>query len=300
MSRTPDRPSKPPDSLDDIELPPLPGPAWPVVPGYEVQGELGPGSIGTVYKARQARSSRVVALKVIRPDAVAPDQLPGFHEEARAIARLNHPGVVPILEVGEWQPLPGGAKVPFLAFEFVAGGSLAARLGAGPTDWREAARLVESVARTMQVCHEQGIVHANLKPANVLMGETGQPRASDFALVRMTDREQRRILAGLVPGTLAYLAPEQLDGKKEVGPAVDVYALGAILYHLLSGQPPFSGKPQQTPAKRANVVPPKLHDLRVDVPPELEALTLRCLARSPEARPGSALEMADELQRIGR
>jgi serine/threonine protein kinase len=299
MNDTPDDPAKPPESLDDIELPPLPGPAWPIVSGYEILGELGSGSIGTVYTAKQLGLDRVLALKVIRPDAVSPDQLGRFHEEVRAIAQLDHPGVVPIRDVGEWQPLPNGSKVPFLASEYIAGGSLAGRLRDSPIAWPEAARLVEKLARTLHLCHSRGIVHGNLKPANVLMGEDGLPRLSDFARVRKMDSDIRRILVGLAPGTVAYLAPEQIEGKKAVGPAVDVYALGAVLYQMLSGKPPFSGKtPRETLANVTNEPPPSLRDFQVDVLPALEELTLRCLAKSPDGRPGSALELADELRRI--
>jgi serine/threonine protein kinase len=295
----PDRPSKQPESLADVELPPLPGPAWPVILGYEILGEVGSGGTGTVYKAKQIQHDRVVALKVIRAEAVPSDQLARFQEEARKIARLKHPSLVPLYEIGERQLLPGGPAIPFLVSEFVSDGSLAGRLHSGPIAWPQAARLVERLARAMQFCHDRGVVNGNLKPTNVLMGEDGLPRVTDFALADKSDREQRRILAGIAPGTLAYLAPEQATGVKEVGPTVDVYALGAILYHTLTGQPPFSAKtPRQTLAKVVNDPPVALHDLRVDVPRELEALTLKCLAKSPAARPASALELADELRGI--
>jgi serine/threonine protein kinase len=295
----PDKPAKQHESLEDIELPPLPGPAWPVVAGYEILGELGSGGLGTVYKAKQIQPDRVVALKVMRAESVPPDQLARFQEEARAIARLNHPSLVPIYEIGERQPLPGGPAIPFLVSEFVAGGSLAGRLGRGPIAWPEAAQMMEQLARAMQFCHDRDIVHGNLKPANVLLGADDQPRVTDFALADKTERGQRRVLAGIVPATLAYLAPEQATGKKAVGPAADVYALGAILYHTLSGQPPFSGKtPRETLAKVVRESPPALRDLKVDVPRELEALTLRCLAKSPGARPATAVQLAEELRRV--
>jgi serine/threonine protein kinase len=296
MSSARDDPAKPPDSLDEIELPPLPGPAWPLVPGYEIVGEVGSGSTGTVYTARQAEQERILALKVLRADAVATDRLPHFHQMARAIAGLKLSGVVPILDIGDWQPLPGGAKIPFLASEFVPGGNLAKRLSTGPIAWPEAVRLVKELARTIHVCHGQGIVHGNLKPTNVLMGDDGRLRLTDFSLARKMDVELRRILAGLIPCTLTYLAPEQVEGK-EIGPAADIYALGAILYRLIAGRAAFAGKtPRKTLAKVVNIPPPSLRDLQVDVPSELEALTLRCLAKSPEARPGSALELADKLR----
>jgi serine/threonine protein kinase len=301
MNSTPDDSAKSQESFDEIDLPPLPGPAWPIIPGYEIVDALGSGSIGTVYRARQVNSGLVVALKVIRADAIAADQLPRFHEEVKAIARLMHPSVVPILDVGEWQPLPGGAKIPFLASEYVAGGSLASRLLDRPMAWLDAVRLVETLARTMQVGHERGIVHGNLKPANVLLGEGGLPRVNDFALPGRTERELRRMVAGLVPGTIAYMAPEQADVRNVVGPAVDVYSLGAILYHLLAGQPPFSGAtPHQTMEMVINDPPPNLAELVIEPPPELEALVLRCIAKSAGERPGSALELAEELRRLAR
>jgi serine/threonine-protein kinase len=301
MTGNPDEPAKSPESLDDIELPPLPGPAWPVIDGYEILEVLGSGSIGTVYRARQARLDGVVALKVIRPDAVSPDRLGPFHQAAQAIARLDHPGVVPIREIGEWQPLPDGAKVPFLTCEFVAGGSLAGRLEGGPIAWQEAVQLVAQLARTMHDCHARGIVHGNLKPANVLMGADGLPRLGDFSLARRMDTDLRRILAGLVSATIAYLAPEQVGGSKTVSSATDVYGLGALLYHALSGRPPFSSrKPRETLSKVSSEAPTALRDLQVDIPPELEALTLRCLAKSPDDRPATAGELADELGGIRR
>jgi serine/threonine-protein kinase len=249
---TPGGPGQDPDSpapggpaLRDWSAPPPTGPqptpsgeggtpARPAVPGYEVLGELGRGGMGVVYQARHIALDRVVALKMIlRGEHEGPEQRRRFRTEAEAVARLQHPNVVQIHEVGEHDGLP------FFSLEFCPGGSLERKLGGTPLPPREAARLVQTLALAMQAAHERGIVHRDLKPANVLLAEGGTPKVTDFGLAKKLD-ESGQTPSGAVVGTPSYMAPEQAGGKgREVGPAADVYALGAILYECLTGRPPF-------------------------------------------------------------
>ncbi len=203
------------------------------VPGYEPLGELGRGGMGVVYRARQTALGRVVALKMILSGAHAgADDLARFRTEAEAIARLQHPNIVQIYEVGEHDGLP------FFSLEFCGGGSLDRSLAGKPLPPRDAALLVVTLARAMQAAHEKGVIHRDLKPANVLLAEDGTPKITDFGLAKRLDAAGQTV-TGSVMGTPSYMAPEQAEGKKAVGPAADVYALGAILYECLTGRPPF-------------------------------------------------------------
>jgi serine/threonine protein kinase len=215
-----------------------PDPRLPTVHGYQILGVLGRGGMGVVYKARHLALKRTVALKMVLAGAHA-----GLHERARfrleaeAVARLQHPNIVLIHEVGE------ADGHPYCALEFVEGGSLAGRLGGKPLPVREAATLVETLARAMQLAHSRNVVHRDLKPANILLAADGTPKITDFGLARQLDNDSGATLAGAVMGTPSYMAPEQASGgSHEAGPAADVYALGAILYACLAGRPPFLGK----------------------------------------------------------
>jgi tRNA A-37 threonylcarbamoyl transferase component Bud32 len=204
-----------------------------MVPGYELLGEVGRGGMGVVYKARQVKLNRIVALKMIVSGGhAASEERVRFLAEEEAIAAVRHPGVVQIHDFGTHEGLP------FFALEFCVGGSLAQKLNGAPRPAAEAARLVEQVARAVQAAHEKGIVHRDLKPANVLLGEDGSPRVTDFGLARR-GAGQGLTEPGAALGTPSYMAPEQAEGKNEVGPLADVYALGAILYECLTGRPPF-------------------------------------------------------------
>ncbi len=213
----------------------------PVVAGYEILGPLGRGGMGLVYHARQLKSGRVVALKMIRGGAHAElSDLARFKTEAESVARLQHPHIVPIYAAGEQD---GWA---YFALEFVPGGSLARQLGGRPQPANRSARLVETLARAMEYAHMQGIVHRDLKPANILLMADGTPKISDFGLAKRLDAEPAtpapgdRTQTGEVWGTPSYMAPEQTWGRPgAVGPAADVYGLGAILYECLTGRPPF-------------------------------------------------------------
>jgi serine/threonine-protein kinase len=265
------------------------------VPGYEILGELGRGGMGVVYKAYQKRLKRLVALKMILAGPHAgPDALLRFRREAEASARLQHPNVVQIYEVGEHDGRP------YLALEFVEGGSLARELRARPPAARDAARLVELVAGALHYAHGRGVVHRDLKPANILLTADGQPKVGDFGLAkRLDDDDGGATRTGAVLGTPGYLAPEQAGGQKDVGPAADVWALGATLYELLTGRPPFLADTAQATvlqALRADPVPPTR--LRPGLPRDLQTICLKCLEKDPRRRYADAAALADDLRRF--
>jgi hypothetical protein len=249
--------------------------------------------MGVVYKARHQALDRVVALKMILAGSHAgADELARFRTEAEAIARLHHPNIIQIYEVGEH------AGLPFFSLEFCPGGSLEEKLNGKPLPPREAAALMETLARAMHAAHKKGVVHRDLKPANVLLDEDDTPRITDFGLARKLDAATQTA-TGAVMGTPSYMAPEQAGGRaREIGPAADVYALGAILYECLTGQPPFrAATPLDTIMQvvTEEPVPPRQRNARVD--PDLEAVCLKCLAKAPPERYGSALALAEDLAR---
>ncbi|HKI32549.1 MAG TPA: serine/threonine-protein kinase [Gemmataceae bacterium] len=231
-----ERAATPPDSTEEPTLAP-PSMERAAVPGYEILGELGRGGMGVVYKARQAKLGRLVALKMILSGGHAGEaDLSRFRTEAEAIARLQHPHIVQIHEIGEH----GG--LPYFSLEFCAGGSLEKKLAGTPLPPKEAAALVQTLARAMQAAHEKGVIHRDLKPANVLLAEDGTPKVTDFGLAKKLG-EAGQTASGAVMGTPSYMAPEQAGGRSEqMSPLVDVYALGAILYECLTGRPPPSSR----------------------------------------------------------
>jgi WD40 repeat protein len=259
------------------------------VPGYEIEGTLGRGGMGVVYKARHLALKRTVALKMVLAGGHAgPGELARFRLEAEAVARLQHPNIVQIHEVGE----AGGH--PYCALEFVEGGSLAAKLDGKPLPALEAAQLVTALARAMQLAHSRNVVHRDLKPANVLLTADGTPKITDFGLARQLDSDSGATQAGAVMGTPSYMAPEQASGHAhEAGPAADIYALGAILYECLSGRPPFKGKTVVETLDQVRTQEPAR--LSGSVPPDLETICLKCLRKEPERRYASAAELADDL-----
>jgi serine/threonine protein kinase/WD40 repeat protein len=285
-------PTVPPGERTGPYQPP-PAEGLPDVPGYEVLGELGRGGMGVVYKARQVGLDRLVALKVVLAGAHADaEDLARFRREAEAIARLHHPNVVEIYEVGEQ------GDVPHFAMELCGGGSLAQRLAGGPLAPRRAAELVETLARAVQAAHEAGVVHRDLKPANVLLAEDGTPKITDFGLAKRLDGTTELTATGAIVGTASYMAPEQASGdSKRVGPAADVYALGAVLYACLTGRPPFRAGTQVDTLLQVVADPPTPpSQLRPGVPADLEAICLRCLEKKPAQRFASATELADALR----
>jgi hypothetical protein len=216
-----------------------------------------------------------------------------FHAEAEAVARLSHPHVVQIHEVGEHQGLP------YFSLEFCPGGSLADKLGGTPWEAAPAAALVQTLARAVQAAHRAGVVHRDLKPANVLLTEDGEPKVTDFGLAkRLGDAGRTR--TGAVMGTPSYMAPEQAGGNRDVGPAADVYALGAILYELLTGRPPFRGATSlDTVLQVLSDEPVPVRRLQPKVPRDLETVCHKCLHKDPTRRYASAQALAEDLARFG-
>jgi tetratricopeptide (TPR) repeat protein/tRNA A-37 threonylcarbamoyl transferase component Bud32 len=273
-------------------------PASPVpcsVPGHEILGELGRGGMGVVYKARQLKLNRLVALKMILAGGHTDIQdLKRFCREAEAVAALQHPHIVQIFEIGEQDGLP------YFSLEYVEGGSLAKRLNGTPLPSRQAAALVETLARAMQAAHERGIVHRDLKPSNVLLTAEGTPKIADFGLAKRLDGHAGQTQTGSIVGTPSYMAPEQARGRsKEVGPATDVYALGAILYELLTGRPPFRAEtPLETVLQVRSDEPLPPSRLQPKLPRDLETICLKCLRKEPARRYASARELAADLDRF--
>jgi hypothetical protein len=270
------------------------GNSAPTVPGYEILAELGRGGMGVVYKARHLALDRTVALKmIVSAEHAGPAALARFKTEVEAAARLQHPHIVQVYEVGDHDGRP------YCALEFVGGGSLAQKLNGKPMPPREAARLVETLAGAVHFAHSRNVVHRDLKPANVLLSEDGAPKVADFGLARRLDAESGQTQTGAVMGTPSYMAPEQAsDRASEAGPAADVYALGAILYECLTGRPPFRGASVLETLEQVRTHEPDLPSrVRPGTPRDLETICLRCLAKEPERRYGSARELADDLGR---
>jgi len=231
--------TRPPAPLEGRPVRPgEPAPELPCVAGYEILGELGRGGMGVVYKARQVRLGRLVALKMILAgDHAGPEHLARFKGEAEALAQVPHPNIVQIYEVGEQD------RRPFVALEYVEGQSLAQKFAGTPLPPREAAHLVETLARAIHAAHRRGVIHRDLKPANVLITADGTLKITDFGLAKRLGDASGPTRSGAIVGTPSYMAPEQAGGHSEtVGPAADVYALGAILYDLLTGRPPFQAE----------------------------------------------------------
>jgi tetratricopeptide (TPR) repeat protein len=276
-------------------LPGAPSGVTPEVPGYEIVRELGRGGMGVVYEARQLALDRPVALKMLRDGALAEaEELARFRREAETVARLRHPNVVQVYEVRE------GPGHPYFTMEFVEGGTLARRLGGKPLPPAEAARVVEVLARAVHAVHGCGVVHRDLKPGNVLLTADGTPKVVDFGLARRLEGDGHPTSVGRVLGTPPYMAPEQARGDtRAVGPATDVYALGAILYETLSGRPPFQGATGwDTIAQVLSTEPVPPRRLQPRVPADLETICLKCIAKDPARRYPTAEALAEDLSRF--
>jgi serine/threonine protein kinase len=285
----------------------------PTIPGYEILAELGRGGMGVVYRARHGGSNRLVALKMIRDSALAGPQERGrFRIEAEAAARMRHPNIVPILEVGEH------AGRPFFAMQLIEGESLA--------DWiaKREAQIADAHARdvgwlaqiadAVQHAHERGIVHRDLKPANILLQRAADaggsalrgsldaiPMVTDFSLAKRLDTESTAWTHdGSVLGTINYMAPEQAAGRvRDIGPAVDIYALGAILYEMLTGRPPFQAETWNETLQLVLLEEPTPPTrLRPDLPRDLETVCLKCLEKQPDRRYARAADLAHDLRRF--
>jgi WD40 repeat protein/serine/threonine protein kinase len=313
----------------------------PAVPGYEIIEEIGRGGMGVVYKARQVGLNRHVALKMILAGQRAgPKQVARFRQEAEAVARLRHPHIVQVYDIGEVE------GSPFIALEFVEGGGLAGRLHGEPQPIAEAVRLIETLARAIHYAHQHQVIHRDLKPANILLGSNPKsetrnpkqiritkeqsskpadrqvsdlddsglgivsdfafrisdfvPKITDFGLAKLLDEPTGGTQSGEFVGTPCYMAPEQAASRAaKVGPAADVYALGAILYELLTGRPPFRGAtPLDTVVQVLHEEPVRPGLLRRELPRDLETICLKGLQKEPSRRYASAEDFADDLQRF--
>jgi WD40 repeat protein/tetratricopeptide (TPR) repeat protein len=265
----------------------------PAVPGYELLEVVGKGGMGVVYRARQLGLGRIVALKMIlHAEYAGADDRRRFQGEAEAVARLQHRHIVQIHEVGE----AGG--VPYFSLEYCSGGSLEEQLDGTPWEAPRAAQLVETLAGAVAAAHAAGIIHRDLKPGNVLLTEDGTPKVADFGLAKRLD-VPGQTQTGAIVGTPSYMAPEQAGGKKDVGPAADVYALGAILYELLAGRPPFkAATPLDTMLQVLSEEPVAVRRLQPKVPRDLETVCHKCLEKDPKKRYGSAAALTEDLQRF--
>jgi WD40 repeat protein len=272
-------------------------PPIPSVPGYEMLGELGRGGMGVVYLARHIRLDRLCALKMISAGELAdPAVAARFFAEATTVARLDHPHIVQIYHIGDH------AGVPYFEFEYVRGGSLAARLDGTPWPPKNAASLAESLAIAMEEAHRLGIVHRDLKPSNILITAEGEPKITDFGLAKLLGGGSDLTRTDSILGTPSYMAPEQAWGHaREVGPRADVYAVGAILYELLTGRPPFKGADAlETVEQVKSVEPVAPSRLQPGLPRDLETICVTCLQKEPGRRYASALALADDLRRYQR
>jgi serine/threonine-protein kinase len=260
---------------------------------YELLGELGRGGMGVVYKARQRDLDRIVALKMILGNHLASEeQVRRFHTEARAIARLRHPHIVQVYESGQVQ------GQHYFAMEYVEGQGLDQRLRNGPLAAEDAVRQLLPVVAAVAELHRHGILHRDLKPANILLGPGGRPVLADFGLAKLRDADHRLTCSGAIVGTPSYMAPEQAAGK-EVGPASDVYSLGAILYEMVTGRPPFrASTPLDTLVQVLEGEPTLPRLVRPEIPRPLELVCLKCLEKAREGRYPDASALHAELERF--
>ncbi len=261
--------------------------------GYEIESELGRGGMGVVYLARQIKLNRHVALKMLTGH-YGPDELQRFLAEAETAAGLQHTHIAHIYEVGEQD----GA--PFYSLEYVKAGSLADRLRKGPIEPREAAQLLIEVARALHFAHQNGVVHRDMKPGNVLLDAEGAPKVADFGIAKRLKEDTHLTISGAVIGTPTYMAPEQAKGSsRHVGPPADIYSLGAILYEMLAGRPPFLPEESETALTvrvlTEDPVSPAWH--QPDIPRDLEVICMKCLEKEPRGRYQSAAALAEDLRR---
>src|SRR5262245_50477379 len=267
----------------------------PRIPGYDVEAVIGRGGMGVVFRALQVRLNRLVAIKMaLAGEYAEPHERERFQREAEAVASLRHPNVVQVYDVGEVEGRP------YFTMELVEGGSLAQKLAGTPQPASQSAALLATLAAAIHTAHATGIVHRDLKPANILLTPDGTPKVTDFGLARRLDGGAGLTGTGIALGTPSYMAPEQVGGKADaVGTATDVYALGAVLYEVLTGRPPFKGESAAETLQQVisqDPVPPSR--LNAKVPRDLETICLNCLHKEPGRRYASAAALADDLGRF--
>jgi eukaryotic-like serine/threonine-protein kinase len=288
-----------PDGITPFHCPPHPSPRSTEVVGewigpYKVLEEIGHGGMGIVFRVRQHKVDRDVAVKMIRAGVYAgPDAFERFHKEAKAAGRLQHPSVVQLYDFAEHNGLP------YVVMEYVNGGSLAKKLVDGPLSFHEAAELSQKVAEAVEFAHQNQVIHRDLKPSNILLAADGSPKISDFGLAKLLDDASDLTQTDTVLGTPSYMSPEQASGDRaEIGAPTDIYAIGAILYETITSQPPFSGENKIETIRMVReelVVPPS--SLRQGVPRDLAAICLKCLEKLPSRRYLTAQALADDLGR---
>jgi serine/threonine-protein kinase len=260
---------------------------------YELMEEIGRGGMGVVYRAVQQSLGRTVAVKMLlRRDLASPGDLVRFRSEAEAAAQLDHPGIVPIFEVGEHDGLP------FYSMRFIEGTTLAKRLAQGPLPPREAASLLAKVADAVHAAHLRGVLHRDLKPSNILIDAVGEPLVSDFGLAKRLEDSESVTHTGAILGTPCYMSPEQAAGSRgDVGPASDVWSLGAILYQTICGRPPFrASTPMDTLLAVLEADPPLPHSIVPGVDRDLEMIALKSLQKPQDLRYVSAADLAADLR----
>src|SRR5882724_5125563 len=262
---------------------------------YQVLEEIGRGGMGVIYRARQRHSRRIVALKrILSYHADSQETLARFRREAQAAASLDHPNILPIYEVNECDD-----GLPFFSMKFAGGGSLLDAAPALRSEPRRAVALMAKVVRAVQYAHGQGILHRDLKPGNILLDGRGEPLVSDFGLAKWLDTSSHLTRTLTIFGTPGYIAPEQVNGSSgKLGPASDVYSLGALLFHLLTGRPPFTGEHALKIIQQASEKPaPKLRTVAPTLDRDLETICAKCLEREPGARYPSAGALSEDLER---
>jgi serine/threonine-protein kinase len=276
-------------------LTPTEDPDLPVIAGYELFGVLGRGGKGVVYKAWQRGLKRIVALKMILAGEHASDQdRARFRSEAEAVARLRHPNIVQVYDIGEQ------VGRPYFSLEYLEGGSLDKKIAGTPLPYEQAAHITQQLADAIRCAHEQGVIHRDLKPANVLLSADGTPKISDFGLAKQVAVDMAATQSGTVLGTPSYMAPEQAAGKtREIGPHSDIYGLGAILYELLTGRPPFKSTSLWETLNQVQTREPVApSDLQPKVPRDLETICVKCLSKDPHKRYATAADLAEDLRRF--
>ncbi len=286
---------------DTLQLPLL-----PTIPGYELLNQIGAGGMGVVYQARHIELDRIVALKVLtRESMLDRESHERFHREATAVAKVQNPNIIQVFDVGTY-PVRGGSVVrqPYLSLEFVGGGSLV-QLTHNPQPLKHVAKLVETIARAVHAAHLQGVIHRDLKPGNVLLTHDGTPKIADFGLAKSMDSIQSSegealTQVGILVGTPEYMSPEQVLGQDD-RPCVDIYAIGVILYELLTARVPFKGEtPIETLVLLQSQEPLSPKKLKPNLPVDLETICLKCLQKNPAKRYATAEDIADELARWQR